>query len=68
MSRLYSWIKSDTGRHGSQTKTITGNERMQITVNYGSASNSKRACIINIDFPKGDEYPEVNMFKGDRIK
>jgi hypothetical protein len=68
MSRLYSWIKSDTGRGGDQTKTITGNQHMQITVNYGSKSNSKRVFILNVDFPKGAEYPEIHLFKGGNIK
>ena len=59
MSRLYSWIESDTGRAGKQTKTITGKERITITVNYGSASNSQRACYLHVDFPADAEKPTI---------
>ena len=59
MSRLYSWIESDTGRAGKQTKTITGRERITVTVNYGSAHNSERCCYLHVSFPKGAEKPTI---------
>jgi len=59
MSRLYSWIESDTGREGKQTKTITGKERITVTVNYGSKHNSKRCVYLHVDFQKDEKKPTV---------
>ena len=65
MSRLYAWVESDTGRNGRQRKTITGNERIQITVHYDSSKKSKRACYMYVEYPEGAEKPTVYFSKED---
>jgi len=61
MSRLYSWIESDTGRGGKQEKTITGNERITVTVNFGSSKNSQRACYLHVSYPEDAEKPTIHF-------
>ena len=58
MSRLYAWIESDTRK---TTLTTRGNEWIRIEVNYGSKYNSKRAIVVDVQFPKDAKEPIVEI-------
>jgi len=61
MSRLYAWINSDTNKIA---KTITGHEYLEITVNWGSRDNSKRAAYLSVTWLKDEDQPTVRLING----
>ena len=58
MSRLYCWVRSDTGE---TAVTKTGNKHMTIEVNYGSKDHSKRFVTIDVDYWIGMDRPIVKV-------
>lgn len=62
MSRL--WIKTESDLRKGNGKGASSRASAQI--NWGSASNSKRAASIEVYWPKGRELPEVTVRVGEK--
>lgn len=60
MARLYLWADSDTN---TKSKTMTGDEEMHITINFGSKDNSKRLMTVSVLYPKGTDRPKIYVTK-----
>jgi len=58
MSKLYTWINSDTVK---TTHTVRGNQELRIRVNYGSKSDSKPLLEVNIFYRKGEVKPTLSI-------